>query len=183
MAIPVLGEIERLITEHGSAAILKERVAQLREQIDILEKKALSLEKQNLALDGENEKLKAERDTLQLQVVNLRQEIQRRDDIVQKEKSHGVRLEEVKEKILMAVEKNQGATNQQIAQAAGVSKTVATFHLEELKKTKMVRDSEPRHCGAHRGSAADCGLAAVRYSSLAHAERPCIAIRPREPLN
>lgn len=64
MSIPILGEIERLITEHGSAVILKERVAQLREQIDILEQKTAVFER-------ENKELKSEREALKLEVVNL----------------------------------------------------------------------------------------------------------------
>ncbi len=39
MGIPGLSEIERLITEHGSAAILKERLALASDQYSALEKK------------------------------------------------------------------------------------------------------------------------------------------------
>ena len=131
MAIPILGEIERLITEHGSAVILKERVAQLREQMELLEKKATAFER-------ENEELKTKCITLEGQVTNLRQEIQRRDDVIQKEKSHSERLEEVREKILLAVAQNEDATDQYIAQITGVTALISTYHLEELKALKMV---------------------------------------------
>jgi hypothetical protein len=55
MAIPFLGEIERLINEHGSAAILKERLALAADQYSALEKKVLQLEAENerLRLDLE----------------------------------------------------------------------------------------------------------------------------------
>jgi hypothetical protein len=39
MSIAVLGEIEKLINEHGSAVILKERIALAQDQYAALEKK------------------------------------------------------------------------------------------------------------------------------------------------
>ena len=75
---------------------------------------------------------------LELDNINLRQEIQRRDDVIQNEKSHGERLDEVREKILLAVAKSDDATNQQISQISGASELIATYHLGELRKTKMV---------------------------------------------
>ena len=117
-----MGWIADLLSEIPSAAHYKIRLEQMeaelvacKTKVGILESKVLAAEEKVRLNEEENKK--------------------------KLDNSHGVRLEEVKEKILMAVEKNQGATNQQIAQAAGVSETVATFHLEELKKAKMVRDS------------------------------------------
>ena len=52
------------------------------------------------AMEKENASLKSE-------VTKLRQELQRRDDIVEKEKSHSDRLEEVKEKILVALTQHE----------------------------------------------------------------------------
>ena len=134
MALPIFGEIERLITEHGSAAILKERISQLREQMDFLEKKSS-------ALDGENIKLKTERDALQVQVVNLRQEIQGRDDVVQKEKSHSNRLEEIKEKILKILSEQNEANCHQISHTLSANEQVVTFHLTELENINLVNPS------------------------------------------
>lgn len=55
MALPILGEIERLINEHGSAAILKERLALASDQYAALEKKVSELQTENerLRLDYE----------------------------------------------------------------------------------------------------------------------------------
>jgi hypothetical protein len=47
MSIPVLSEIERLITEHGSAAILKERNAFLRDKLVLLKEEVAKLEEEN----------------------------------------------------------------------------------------------------------------------------------------
>ncbi len=57
MGIPVLAEIERLITEHGSAAILRERLALAAEQYSALEKKVVELQAENKHLKSENSKL------------------------------------------------------------------------------------------------------------------------------
>ena len=50
MAIPIFGEIEKLITEHGSAVILRERLALLKDQFDALEKEAKQLREDNKTL-------------------------------------------------------------------------------------------------------------------------------------
>ena len=112
-----------------------------REQINLL-----SLEKSQLVslvgeMQSEITNLGSKVSVLETENTNLKKEIQRRDDIVQKEKSHGSRLEEVKEKILLFVANNQDAVDQQIAHAVGVGVTVVSFHLEELRKAKMVSDS------------------------------------------
>lgn len=48
MALPFLAEIERFITEHGSAAIMKERLELIRDKYsDLEEKLAAALAKSN----------------------------------------------------------------------------------------------------------------------------------------
>ncbi len=51
MALPIFKEIERLITEHGSAAILKERNALLKNQLDLLKAEFTKLERRNAELE------------------------------------------------------------------------------------------------------------------------------------
>jgi hypothetical protein len=58
MGIPVLAEIERLITEHGSAAILRERLALASDQYSALEKKVKDFQSENVRLASENEQMK-----------------------------------------------------------------------------------------------------------------------------
>ncbi|MES2909868.1 MAG: hypothetical protein V4718_00680 [Pseudomonadota bacterium] len=58
MTIPFFGEIERLITEHGSATILKERIALLKDQFVLLESKVTHLEQENASLRTQNHELK-----------------------------------------------------------------------------------------------------------------------------
>lgn len=53
----IFQDIERLITEHGSAAILRERLALAAEQYAALEKKVVELQAENERLESENSKL------------------------------------------------------------------------------------------------------------------------------
>lgn len=57
MALQIFREIERLITEHGSAAILKERNSLLRDQIDILKSEFTKLDRENSDLKRRNAEL------------------------------------------------------------------------------------------------------------------------------
>lgn len=72
MGIPGLAEIERLITEHGSAAILRERLAFAAEQYAALEKKVSDLQAQVAELQAENRCLSSENSELKEQVRNLK---------------------------------------------------------------------------------------------------------------
>ena len=65
---------------------------------------------------AELEAMEKENAVLKSQVSNLRQEIQRRDDIIQKEKSHGTHLEEIKEKILLLLSKQNEVIEQIVVQ-------------------------------------------------------------------
>lgn len=53
MSLPILGEIERLITEHGSAVILKERNALLHDKLVLLKEEVAKLEKENSDLKAQ----------------------------------------------------------------------------------------------------------------------------------
>lgn len=62
----------------------------------------------------------------------LRQEIKRRDDIIQQEKSHGDHLDEVQEKILILLSRHEELEEEQISRELHISIQLAKFHLEEL---------------------------------------------------
>jgi hypothetical protein len=79
MAIPFLNEIEKLITEQGSAAILKECIALLGDKYTSLEQqlnganlRIQQLESENEALKFENTELKEQRWTLEEQLSDKR---------------------------------------------------------------------------------------------------------------
>ena len=57
MAIPILGEIERLINEHGSAVVLKEHLALLNTKLQLLKEHVEKLEEENSRLVERNAEL------------------------------------------------------------------------------------------------------------------------------
>ena len=93
------------------------------------------------AIEKENAALKAKVGVLEAEAVNLRQEIQRRDDVIQKEKSHGDRLEEKKEIMLALVAQTERLSSADIAEQIGASKQLATLHLHDLRDEKLVRSN------------------------------------------
>lgn len=70
-----LDSIEKMFTEHGSAAILKERIALLNDQHAVLERMATELASENEKLKSENEKLKLPNIELQQQKRTLEQNL------------------------------------------------------------------------------------------------------------
>jgi len=68
----IFQDIERLITEHGSAAILRERLSLAADQYSALEKKVTELEAKTVELQAENTQLESETSKLHEQVRNLK---------------------------------------------------------------------------------------------------------------
>jgi len=87
--------IEKLITEHGSAAILKEHLDLLRSQIS-------ALEKENSALKSENASLKSKESAIESHLNKGEEEIKRLNQVIEGLKNAGTKthLNEVAEKIL-----------------------------------------------------------------------------------
>lgn len=107
-----MGWIADLLKEIPSAARYKS-------ELEAMEKKVISLE--------------AENKELQLENVNLRQEIQRRDNVIQKQEP--ARFETLKENILRLLAEHPYITAQQIAQELSIHTQVAEFHLKDLENT------------------------------------------------
>jgi hypothetical protein len=61
MPIPFLSEIERLITEHGSAAVLRERLALANDRFVNLERQVSELEQENAGLRERCDELERQR--------------------------------------------------------------------------------------------------------------------------
>lgn len=111
-----MGIITDILKEVPLSAVLRERLADQ-------ETKMSALEAENLVLKKENSDLKC-------LIENLRQEIQRRDDVVQKEKSHGILLDEIEENILLSI--RNGATLDEVARTQQISPDIAKMHLRKL---------------------------------------------------
>lgn len=91
---------------------------------------------------AELETMEKENASLKSQVTDLRQEMQRRDDDVQKEKS-GRHLEEAREKILLLLAKSDGSTVIEISKSMNIDEQLAKFHLNELLATEFVHHPAP----------------------------------------
>ena len=127
----LLDGIEKIINEHGSAVILKERIALAEDKYAALGQKLALSETRVAVLEGEKK-------ALQFEIVNFRQEIQRRDDVIQKEKSHGNSLQKIEEKLLSLLCENECVPTSQIARSLDKHLQLITLHLTNLAKTRFV---------------------------------------------
>ena len=66
-----LDSIEKLINEHGSATILKERISLLNDQHSLIVNQAATLKQQITHLQSENQRLTLDKEQLQQQVETL----------------------------------------------------------------------------------------------------------------
>lgn len=128
----LLDGFEKLINEHGSAAILKERIVLANDKYAALERKLSDCESAKVKLDSENKALRLNLEKAEVEIQNFKKAA----DLV-----HTGRLEEIREKILVAVAGQDEIDEQAVSQITGASQLVCTFHLEELKKSRMVSAS------------------------------------------
>lgn len=135
----LLDGFEKLINEHGSATILKERIALANDKYSALEKEFAASLLRAETTEARVSNLEAENQSLKLDKEKLRQEIQRRDDITEKEKSHNNLLDDPKLEILKLLFKQPKLPKEQIAHSLNIGLPVAEFHLTELKESKMVK--------------------------------------------
>lgn len=120
----LLDGLEKLITEHGSAAILKERIALLNDKHAAVEAKVKELERtvseqreQIDRLNGENSALKA---------------------AAAKPAAAPGDLDSLAQQLLIAVAESDGLYTRQLAAKVGCTEPVADFHLEEMLAAKLV---------------------------------------------
>lgn len=124
----LLDGIEKLITEHGSAAILKERIELANDKYAALEAELHESTARANALVEENKSLRENLEKANAELTELRN--------VMGDKQ-GSRLDEVKEKILVMISSRELYTRN-IAQKLGIGEQVAMFHLEELEEAGFI---------------------------------------------
>lgn len=90
-------------------------------------------------MERENAQLKQKVSSLETDNDNLRQEIQRRDDIIQKYESHKNLLDEPKLEILKLLLKKPKLQTEQVAQALSMELQIVELHLTDLRKAKKVK--------------------------------------------
>lgn len=127
----LLDGFEKLINEHGSAVILKERIALANDKYDALEKKLVTSELKVKELMSDIEGLRGDYEKAEIEIKSLKKLT---------EQSHGSRLEEIKEKILVALTQSEELEAEKISRQLNIGPQLATFHLEELKNSDMVSD-------------------------------------------
>lgn len=125
----LLDGFEKLITEHGSAVILKERIALAEDKYAALEQKLSACETTKKELHAENEALRLDLEKATVEIHNLRK---------LSEKVHGSRLEGVKEKILMLLSQHEETTEKKIFETLSLSGQLSKFHLSDLKTAKLI---------------------------------------------
>ena len=119
--------IEKLINEHGSAAILRDHVALFKDQLSILKEKFAVLE-------AENQNLKTETQNLKMENEQLKKRIQ-----INKNPTHNRLLDEITTKMLVFLWKQQEKiTDKEISQALSIDFQIVKYHLVELEENKMI---------------------------------------------
>lgn len=130
MALPLLGEIEKLINEHGSAAILKERIELLKEQYAALEKRLADADQQRNEALTVNLSLKA-------RVAELESLIKPAGPAKTTD-----RIDPIREQLLQELaQTSEYLSSDHLANACGISIQLALYHLEDLEESDYVHGS------------------------------------------
>ncbi len=126
--------IEKLITEHGSSAILKERLELLRDQTSALEKENDALKSENAILNGKGNVIESQLDKAMKEIERLNQIIEglKKDDT----KTH---LDAVTEKILkLLFDTAQEMSIDYIASFLSMDISTAQYHFDLLSEAKLI---------------------------------------------
>jgi predicted ArsR family transcriptional regulator len=130
----MLDMFEKLINEHGSSAILKERIELISDKYSILEDKLEASNQKNSALEAENKSLKTQLEQANKEVFRLQETI----ESANKSKS-GDKLDEEKENILKVLfESNSNASIEQLAQHFQLQESVVEYHIDDLREKKLL---------------------------------------------
>ena len=138
-----------LINEHGSASIMRDRILLLKEQFEAKLSASessvaelvnqVNIQKGKIAeLELQNEKLHSDNKALQLDNENLHQQNRNSGKQLKQENEHNLTLSEVEQSILMQLAQHQSMSASEVESTLGLAKTVAAYHLEELKNKGMI---------------------------------------------
>lgn len=127
----LLDGLEKLINEHGSATILKERIELANDKYAALERKLSESEKRI-------QQLELEKQGFELENYKLKEKLKALEE--QLAETEGQRLEEIRERLLVALSSREN-TAPQLCQTLGIGEQLATFHLQEMEKMHFVSAS------------------------------------------
>lgn len=117
----IFGEIERLITEHGSASILRERLALAADQHAVLEKKVSELQSDN--------------DNLRAQLKQSQNENEKLKEFVASRTDKPNDFEETTHRILkIFFDRSEDVSVDQVAQQIGVEQGMVEYHFDLIRE-------------------------------------------------
>jgi hypothetical protein len=128
-------QLQKLINEHGSAAILRDHLALFKDQVVLLEKDNTKLAAENDILKRKIEESESKINQITKDNEELRGKIQKNEH-----NSHGNLLDETKANILVFLAKHDKPNASQIAGSLNINEQIVKFHLTELKNISMVHD-------------------------------------------
>lgn len=132
-----LDSIEKLITEHGSAAILRERIDLLNDRHAELERKCSAAEADRDALRADNAALRAQVEALKTEAQEVRR-LQEEADRQHKQQLAGAdRLPADREAVLRVICFHPDLSPDEVAGAVGLSQQVTQWHLDALSDAKL----------------------------------------------
>jgi len=118
----LLDGLEKLINEHGSAAILKER-------IELANDKYAALERRLAEMSEDNKRLRAENEELRTRATGT------------KAAGPAVEIDETAQRIILLLAKQTDLQQSQIARQLGIGEELAAFYLEELENADILYGS------------------------------------------
>lgn len=128
-------EIEKLITEHGSAAILREKVGLLEAQREAAVREQNKLSKEVSSLNQKVEIIKEEKTKLLSELDEARRELL----ILKTSKNVKHELDETSEKMLILIaNRSEGTIDNEMIQHLGFQQAKGKYHLDQLRKRGFV---------------------------------------------
>lgn len=130
----MLKMFEKLINEHGSSTILKERLELFSDKYSILEEKLKVSEHKNKLLENENDKLRTEVSQARTEIEQLKATI--KSSVAEKSIN---KLDETKEKILQFLfQVGDEVPLMHICSQLSLDKSTAEYHLNILDEGKYI---------------------------------------------
>tara|TARA_B110001469_G_scaffold95200_1_gene91181 strand:+ start:395 stop:856 length:462 start_codon:yes stop_codon:yes gene_type:complete len=124
MPIGIFSNIEKLINEHGSATILKERLSLAADQYSALEKKIEQLQSQNQELLLKLDQSESENKTLK--------------GSIRSDEGFGEKLSKDHESVLVFVSKNEGCQDEHVFKALDLNPIKSRHLLDVLRDRKLL---------------------------------------------
>lgn len=125
----LLDGFEKLINEHGSAVILKERIALANDKYAALEQRLLASELRARELDSENQCLRLDLERARAELQNLQ---------ALSANGHGKRLPEIQERLVLLLAASVQYAPK-VAVEFGMNDQTVLYHFEEIEKACMAK--------------------------------------------